>query len=261
MIHYHGTPAGGTREEAARFLSGRHALIPWVRDEDLPSAAEVCQSFCFDNGAFTAWKSGEPITNWEGYYKWVREWSHHPGFDFAIIPDVIDGTRDDNDKLIITWYKRLGPVVQCAPVWHLHEGLDRLEWLVGTHNTQRVCLGSSGDYATPGTIKWWNRMGEAMQVACDGQGRPKARLHGLRMLDPAIFHRLPLASADSTNAVRNGSNVKRFGMYCPPASGARQAIIADRIEQHQSAAVWVDMSEQPVLAFMLSELTLAGTNR
>ena len=51
-------------------------MIPWVRDEDLPVAAEVCQSFCLDNGAFSAWKSGEPISDWSGYYEWVNapEW-------------------------------------------------------------------------------------------------------------------------------------------------------------------------------------------
>lgn len=28
MIHYHGTPVGGTRQDGARFLAGRHALVP-----------------------------------------------------------------------------------------------------------------------------------------------------------------------------------------------------------------------------------------
>lgn len=28
MKHFHGTPIGGTRQDAARFLLGRHALVP-----------------------------------------------------------------------------------------------------------------------------------------------------------------------------------------------------------------------------------------
>jgi hypothetical protein len=245
VIHYHGTPAGGTREEAARFLSGRHALIPWQRSEDLGAAADVCQSFCFDNSAFTAWKSGEPITDWSGYYEWCEQWHRHPGFDFAFIPDVIDGSEDDNDALLTDWpFEGFG-----VPVWHMHESLERLERLVVSWPS--VGLGSSGQWVTPGTTGWWRRMAEAMAVACDEDGRPRAKLRGLRMLDPAIFHRLPLASADSTNAVRNGSSVRRFGMYCPPSSGARQSVIADRIEAHQSAALWVPMNQQPVLAFCL----------
>lgn len=250
MTHYHGTPCGGTRSEVARFLAGRHALVPWVRSEDIGTAAEVCQSFCLDNGAFTAWKSGKPIEDWSGYYDWVKLWYRHPGFDFAIIPDVIDGSEVDNENLIAEWQKssfqKGHPKLVAAgvPVWHLHESLERLDRLVRLW--PRVALGSSGQWATPGTDGWWRRMAEAMSVACDGEGRPRVKLHGLRMLDPAVFHRLPLASADSTNAVRNGNLVKRFGMYCPPANGARQGIIADRIEAHNSAAIWE--RESPVLS-------------
>ncbi|MCY1562980.1 hypothetical protein D9M68_1004500 [compost metagenome] len=58
------------------------------------------------------------------------------------------------------------------------------------------------------------------------------------MLDPAIFSRLPFASADSTNAAVNGGSVSRFGMYCPPTAGQRAAVIADRIEAHTSAPIW-----------------------
>lgn len=244
MIHYHGTPCGATREDVARFLSGRHALIPWVRSEDIGTAAEVCQSFIMDNGAFTAWKSGSPISNWSEYYQWVDEWRRHPAFDWAIIPDVIDGDEDANDALLIDW--PLGNVG--VPVWHLHESLERLTALA--RGWPRIALGSSGDWSTPGTDGWWYRMAEAMTAACDEHGRPLAKLHGLRMLDPAIFHRLPLASADSTNAVRNSSNYNRFGMYTPPNASTRMAIIAERIEQHQSAAIWIPREKQQVLAFM-----------
>lgn len=250
MIHYHGTPCGATREDVARFLSGRHALIPWVRPEDIGTAAEVCQSFCVDNGAFSAWKSGKPITDWKDYYHWCKEWARHPAFDWAIIPDVIDGSEKDNADLIQEWHRKMWhPVhVQGVPVWHMHESLERLQRLV-EGPFRRVALGSSGDYATAGTEHWWRRMAEAMTVACDEHGRPKARLHGLRMLDPAIFHRLPLASADSTNAVRNSSSYRRFGMYAPPNASTRMGIIAERIEAHQSAAVWVPVAEQAVLCF------------
>ncbi|WP_235592044.1 MULTISPECIES: hypothetical protein [Pseudomonas] len=52
MIHYHGTPVDGTRQDGARFLAGRHALVPFPRQDDMGIVAEVCQSFVFDNGAF-----------------------------------------------------------------------------------------------------------------------------------------------------------------------------------------------------------------
>ena len=81
-------------------------------------------------------------------------------------------------------------------------------------------------------------MGAAMDAICDDHGRPMCRLHGLRMLDPAIFQLLPLASADSTNAAVNGGSISRFGMYAPPTAGQRANVIADRIESHNSSPIW-----------------------
>lgn len=246
MIHYHGTPTGATRSDPARFLAGRHALIPWPRQEDLPVALEVCQSIMLDNGAFTAWKRGEPVRDWSGYYQWVHSLSHHPAFDFAVIPDVIDGDERDNDTLLAEWSANFHRFNTGAPVWHLHESLDRLDRLVTQWN--RVCLGSSGEFASVGTDRWWDRMKDAMDVACDREGRPRAKLHGLRMLNAAIFTSLPLSSADSTNAVRNSSSFTRFGMYAPPTAAQRMEVIADRIESHQSSAVWIrDRNKQGIL--------------
>jgi hypothetical protein len=234
VIHYHGTPCGATREDVARFLKNRHALISFFRPEDIGTAAEVCQSFCIDNGAFSAWKQNKTI-DWQDYYRFVDDWKHHPAFDWAIIPDVIDGDERQNNDLIDEWERALRGTIG-VPVWHMHESLDRLDWLAS--NWVRIAIGSSDIYATVGNDRWWRRMAEAMQVVCT-EGKPKTKIHGLRMLDPAVFTALPLASADSTNAVRNSSSYSRFGMYTPPNASTRMAIIAERIEAHQSAALWV----------------------
>jgi len=231
MIHYHGSPCGGQREQAERFMRGRHMLIPFVRPDDIATAADVCQSFCLDNGAFTAWKQGVTI-DWNQYYDFVEQWHRHPAFDWAIIPDVIDGDEDANDELIEDWPSHLGGI----PVWHMHESLDRLARLC--KEWRRVALGSSGKFAKVGDARWWARMREAMDVACDSDGRPITRLHGLRMLDPKIFKKLPLASADSTNAVRNANLIKRFGIYPSPNLSTRMITIAERIEAFQSAPIW-----------------------
>lgn len=231
MIHYHGTPIGGTRQDAARFLHGRHALVPFPRQDDMGAVAELCQSFVFDNGAFSIWRKGGTL-DVDGYKRWVDDWHRHPGFDWALIPDVIDGDEDANDRLLEQWPSHLPGV----PVWHLHESVERLVRLASQWRT--VALGSSGQWATPGTAAWWKRMSEAMAAICDDKGRPLCRLHGLRMLDPAVFSRLPLASADSTNAAVNGGSVSRFGMYVPPTAGQRAQVIADRIERHPSAHFW-----------------------
>jgi hypothetical protein len=235
VIHYHGTPIGGTRQDVVRFLRGRHALVPFARPDDLGVALNVCQSIVLDNSAFTLWRSGGGDVDVGGYHDWVHQVAGHPAVDWCLIPDKIDGTERDNAELVALW-RRMGSKVESVPVWHLHESLDWLEYLMAEFRV--VALGSSGEWATPGTAAWWNRMSVAMSVACDARGRPKARLHGLRMLDPAIFTKMPLSSADSTNAAINSGSVSRFGMYPPPTAGQRAEVIANRIEAHQSATIW-----------------------
>jgi len=86
-----------------------------------------------------------------------------------------------------------------------------------------------------------------MDAACDSEGRPIARLHGLRMMDPEIFTRLPLASADSTNAAVNCGSLSRFGSYVPPTAAQRAAVIAERVESQNSAHMWLRTAKQETM--------------
>lgn len=234
MIHYHGLPITPATVAAKAIESG-HAFISFAHPEQLSVAIEVCQSFAVDNGAFSAWKSGNPVQDWTAFYDWALSVKKVPSCDFAVIPDVIDGTEADNDALLRdcplpTWFG--------APVWHLHESLERLEQLANTY--VRVCFGSSGEYATVGTTQWWSRMGQAMRILCDDMGRPMCKLHGLRMLDPAIFTKFPFSSADSTSIGRSvGIDSKwKNGNYQPPTKEMRAAVMRSRIESHNAPAVW-----------------------
>jgi len=213
---------------------GRHAFVSWSDPHPLGMAVEVCQSFAIDNGAFSAWSAGKPITDWAPFYRWAEECFRIPSCDFAVIPDVIDGNEEANDALLADWPL---PNWFGAPVWHLHESLERLARLVQTY--PRVCLGSSGDFSAVGTPAWWGRMRLAMLVACDQNGRPLARLHGLRMLSTKVFTRLPLASADSTNVARNvGIDQRWKGTYAPITKGARALALRRRIEAFNAPPVW-----------------------
>lgn len=232
MIAYHGCPLSGPTADAGRFYRGRHVLVSFAHPDHLPIVAETASSFVLDNGAFSAWTKGK-LLDVLGYQQWVRERYRHPGFDWCLIPDVIDGDEKANDDLLWSWPGYLPGV----PVWHLHESLDRLRMLV--QGWPRVALGSSGKWANPGSPDWWMRMQDVMDAACDEDGRPKAKFHGLRMLNPDIVSRLPLASADSTNACQNAGSVARFGAYKPPHAWQRATTIADRIEAVQSAPIWV----------------------
>lgn len=236
MIHYHGSPMGNTID-AARFFAGRHGLVSFYRPDDLAIIAEVCQSFALDNGAFSAWRKGETI-DFDKYTEWVELWHRHPGFDWAAIPDVIDGTEKDNDALLDQWPDELSGV----PVWHMHESIDRFKELCSRFRA--VAIGSSGVWSQPASIGWWKRIHEAMKAVCDDKGRPTAKLHGMRMLDPTIFTQLPLSSADSTNAVVNSGDTKKWGPYRPPSGAQRADVIASRVEAHQSAPTWNEPPQQ-----------------
>ena len=243
MRHYHGTPLGGTRDSIAAFMRAapRCFLVPFPRQEDLGIVLDQSAGFILDNGAFTAWRSGNPVTNWQPYYDWCLSLAQHPRFDFAIIPDVIDGTEKQNDNLIQQWGSKCRLPhfgwVDGAPVWHMHESMDRLERLMRFHRV--ICIGSSGDYSTPGTDAWHDRMAEAMDILCDDQGRPKRKIHGLRMLAGDIVEHYPFYSCDSTNVAQNSQLIRRYGMYAPPTQAQRREVLAARIESHKSPAVWV----------------------
>lgn len=231
MIHYHGMPVSGKLSDSVEFAKGRHVLIPFTQQQILPMVADVCSSFCLDNGAYSAWRRG--ITpNWEDFVSWCGDWSNHPRYDFAFCPDVIGGTERDNMILLAKYGLRIKDAV---PVYHMHESLEYAEKLA--RRFPRLAIGSSGEWPTPGTTSWWGRMSEIMGVLCDAQGRPKTRLHGLRMLSPKIFPRLPLSSADSCNAGINAGSKKRFG-YLPPKAAQRATVIAHIIEGFNGASRW-----------------------
>lgn len=233
VIHYHGlpiTPATAAMEAVA----GGHAFISFQHQMQL-GMIEVCQSFALDNGAFSAWRSGNPRSDWAPFYEWVGGLRRHPAFDWAVIPDVIDGSERDNDRLLDEWPF---PVWEGVPVWHMHESLTRLKRLA--ESWPRVAFGSSGAFSTVGTAEWWSRMHEAMRVICD-DGVPCCKLHGLRMLNPAVFTRLPFSSADSTNIGRNiGIDKAWKGTYPPPTKEARARVMRLRIEAFPGAERWVD---------------------
>lgn len=258
MIPYIGLPI--TPETAAyAAIKAGHVFISAHYREQLDVALAVCQSMAVDNAAFSAWRSGEPITDWKPYYEWVSTLMLYPQFDFAVIPDVIDGDETANDELVAEWpwrdsakHKSVG-----APVWHMHESINRLvrlatEW-------PRICIGSSGEYATVGTAKWWSRMAEAMNAICDKNGIPLCKIHGLRMLNPDVFSRLPFSSADSTNIARNiGIDSAWRGTYQPRTKECRAALMRENVESRQATTFWKAMPVQMQMELMNESSNLFG---
>jgi hypothetical protein len=199
VIHYHGTPIT-PRAQLLR-LTGRSFCVSFVEPRDVVVAHEIGEGVMLDNGAFTFWRRGRKA-DWPAFYAWAQPWLEYQT-TWAIIPDVIDGDEDANDALIAEWpFGARG-----APVWHMHEDIDRLVRLAETW--PRVCLGSSGEFATVGDPRWHARMRDAMDALC-GDGPAPAWLHMLRGLR-LCGGPYPFASADSTNIAQNhnGNNTRR----------------------------------------------------
>jgi hypothetical protein len=146
-----------------------------------------------DNGAFSVWRKGLKV-EWNDYYRWCDKWLDCPT-TWAVIPDVIDGDDDDNNRLMAQWpYGFRG-----SPVWHMHEGLDRLVWL--TEMWPRVCIGSSSQYSRVLSDGWQTRMDEAWNELSRRHMRTP-NIHLLRGM-ACVGKRWPLASVDSTDIGRN----------------------------------------------------------
>lgn len=226
MVKYHGTPI--TPRTVLHELAGRNFCVSYAAPGDVEWCDEHAQSMMLDNGAFSFWRTGR-ATDWPGYYSWAERWLERIT-TWAVIPDVIDGTEEENDALIAEWpYGERG-----APVWHMNETLGRLLRLCDIWPL--VCIGSSGEYAQVGSQSWRRRMDEVFDL------RPNDRFHMLRGL-AFVDGPYPFFSADSTNIARNhaGNNTRRT-----PRKSARR--MADDIDGRNPARAWVPSVLQEELA-------------
>ena len=238
MIKYHGTPFGGSNQEAAEALIGKHAFVSFYAPNQLDISLEVCQSVGIDNGAFSAWKGGKTV-DWDAYIDWCNKLRRHPRIDFFIIPDEIEGDEEANHKHIARFHERFegDALLLGVPVWHMHESFEKLNYLSRAYF--RIAIGSSAEYAIVGTQKWHDRMTDAMIVLCD-DGQPRCKVHMLRGLNEKVFTKYPFASADSTNAGRNCNIDKPWkGTYSPSSPSWRARVIMSRIESKNSTSEFI----------------------
>lgn len=198
IIHYHGTPIWGDKSEVLRIaVKEGGAFISYARPDQIKQCIAHADSIAIDNGAFSAWKRGLKI-DWTDFYKWLMQYNFHEKMKFFVIPDVINGWEDDNDTLINGVPSMFRG--KAVPVWHLHESIDRLIRLCDT--SEKICFGSSGQYATIRTKLWHERMTIAFSEMYIKRGY-RTKVHGLRMLDGRVLGVYPLDTADSTNLACN----------------------------------------------------------
>jgi hypothetical protein len=220
MLHYHGTPISPIAKLYE--LAGRNFCISYAKPQDCERAHEIGQSVMLDNGAFTFWRQGVATSQewWTRFAGWAEPWLDYPT-TWVVIPDVIDGSEEENDALIASWPRHL--FKQSAPVWHMHESLERLKYL--TLAWDRVCIGSSGLYADPASNSWQHRMDEVWNSLCPNGGKAPW-VHMLRAMQQAVEGPWPFASADSTNA---GQNHHRHDS---------PLVIASRLDSQQAPPRW-----------------------
>lgn len=183
----------------------------------------IGQSVMLDNGAFSAWKRGyQP--DWVKFYDWCDEWLNFPT-TWAVIPDVVDGGSQLQDALVKEWpHGQKG-----APVWHMDEPLERLLNLTDTW--QKVCVGSTDEYAVVLSDPWKRRMDEIWSEISRRHSR-LPWLHMLRGMQLSGKH-YPFASVDSTDVAQNHNR---------PQNTPRS--MADRWDSMQTPGKWHDQPEQ-----------------
>lgn len=221
MIHYHGTPISPIK--AIETMGGKHFCVSYARPDDLKRCLSIGQSLMLDNGAFSAKTRGLQFDR-NGFYEWVEPLLAHP--HWAVVPDVIDGTEDEQREMVKSWpfRKEMG-----IPVWHLGLSISYLIELCDLWG--QVCFGSAGEYWQIGTPKWCHRMDEAFNALVKTYGRQIPWVHGMRMLGQASGP-WPLASADSTNVALHhaehlecaGCMAKRIDSVNPPFTWNKQPL-------------------------------------
>lgn len=207
-IHFHGSPITGGSGPAAAITTYREggAFISFSAPRQISVAFEHAKTVCLDNGAFSMFNSGV-VPDWDKFYsEFLTPWIDNPKLRFFAIPDKIDGTEKDNDHLIDSMPASVSH--KAAPVWHMHESIDRLVRLAS--EWEYVCVGSSGEFYMIRSPKWKMRMREAMCAIIENDC--KAKIHGMRMLDGRVLGRYPLNQADSTNIA---INVGKYDMKMP----------------------------------------------
>jgi hypothetical protein len=96
-LHYHGLPI--TPWDVFYTLAGRHFCVSFHRPDQVKQAHDVGQSVMLDNGAFSAFTKGKPVTDWSAYYAWCDRWLDYPT-TWAVIPDEIDAGSQQQDALL-----------------------------------------------------------------------------------------------------------------------------------------------------------------
>lgn len=214
-----------------KFFKNKAVLISYLTPQNYVKAVEINCKIYFDNGAFTFYMNEEKRKkhNFNNDYENFYNFLENKIFEHFFIPDIINGTEKANNILIQQVPSYLKS--KAIPVFHLHESLERLEFIIS--NWSYIALGSSQEYWKIGNLSWFIRMNEIMKILCDKDGKPKVKIHMLRCLNKDIFTKFPFFSGDSSNFARNHKRdtpeviLNRIEPYNSPVKFSPQLSIYD----------------------------------
>lgn len=229
---YHGTPI----PLPAMAALGRRAFCVSFEPRSRRSAPHVeaqAVALMYDNGEFArftaARRSGAieaDTLDRSDLYRWLEVRLFHPG-RWAVIPDVIDGEVDLQDRLLALWpFGHKG-----VPVWHTNEPLDRLHRLLD--EWPRVCFGSSGEHWLVGGRPWTERMDLTWSALEKRRVRPV--VHMLRGV--GVAHLYPFDSADSTGFAQSMHRYRQPLFAGTPDEWTGIVAFADRLEKRAAGGL------------------------
>ncbi len=161
-----------------------------------------------DQGAYSFWRSSggkQPDEDyWLEYEAWAYAIMARCPQAVAIVPDVIDGSEEENHRLLIDFLGGELPTARLMPVWHLGDSMDYLDYLLEC-GFSYLAFGSSGQYANPASKAWHERVRQGLHridaVCTPSHGLARPWLHLLRA--QAQHEHYDFDSSDSTNLAMN----------------------------------------------------------
>lgn len=202
-----------------------------------------------DNGAYTHWKQGGKMTDAyvEEFADWANEILDRCPQAWFVYPDIIEGSVEENWKLVCESMMLFSDSDRGIPVWHMHEPIEYLIHLC--QSFPYIAFGSTAD--APGSAKWHARIKEAFaaidRYILEGEGAyVRPRIHMMRAQNYA--HLYPFDSSDSTNvAMNHNRQLKKSGedltKFAARVDGKIQASAGPEAE-HQIKRPLLDHLEQ-----------------
>jgi len=163
-----------------------------------------------DNGAFSHWRAGKGEVDRAAFWRWANRYTAASDVAVAVIPDVIEGSEDDNlieASHAVRYGLAAHPERTCF-VWHMNDSLDLLGRMARLFNF--VAIGSCVEFDVQRhRAAYLARLREAGAVL-DYVERFKGRrpwVHLMRGLG-VIHEAIRFDSADSTNVARNHNRTR-----------------------------------------------------